>query len=32
MTDQYAGYDQYAEKTTRQIPVVVLDPAKPDMP
>jgi deazaflavin-dependent oxidoreductase (nitroreductase family) len=32
MTDQYAGYDQYAEKTTRQIPVVVLDPAKPDTP
>jgi F420H(2)-dependent quinone reductase len=32
MTDLYAGYDKYAEKTARQIPVVVLDPAEPDVP
>ena len=24
---QYSGYDKYAQKTTRRIPVVVLDPA-----
>jgi len=32
MTGLYAGYDRYAEKTSRQIPVVVLDPAEPDVP
>jgi deazaflavin-dependent oxidoreductase (nitroreductase family) len=26
MADQYAGYDKYQQKTTRQIPVVVLEP------
>jgi F420H(2)-dependent quinone reductase len=27
LADRYPGYDKYAQKTTRQIPVVVLDPA-----
>jgi deazaflavin-dependent oxidoreductase (nitroreductase family) len=27
LADQYAGYDKYVQKTTRRIPVVVLEPA-----
>jgi len=27
LTDMYSGYDRYAEKTSRHIPVVVLEPA-----
>lgn len=31
LADNYAGYDAYAKKTTRRIPVVVLEPVS-DMP
>jgi deazaflavin-dependent oxidoreductase (nitroreductase family) len=27
LADLYAGYDRYAQKTSRRIPVVVLEPA-----
>jgi len=27
LTDMYSGYDEYAKKTSRRIPVVVLEPA-----
>jgi F420H(2)-dependent quinone reductase len=27
LADLYPGYDKYAQKTSRQIPVVVLEPA-----
>jgi deazaflavin-dependent oxidoreductase (nitroreductase family) len=27
LADLYSGYDRYAQKTSRQIPVVVLEPA-----
>ena len=29
LADIYSGYDDYAEKTSRQIPVVVLEPVAP---
>ena len=29
LADLYSGYDKYAQKTTRQIPVVVLEPVAP---
>ena len=29
MTDLYSGYDRYADRTSRRIPVVVLSPADP---
>jgi F420H(2)-dependent quinone reductase len=28
MADKYKGYDEYMKKTTREIPVVVLEPAR----
>ena len=28
VTDMYSGYDSYAQKTSRRIPVVVLEPAR----
>jgi deazaflavin-dependent oxidoreductase (nitroreductase family) len=30
LADQYSGYDKYAQKTTRRIPVVVLEPTDRD--
>jgi len=32
LADLYPGYDRYAQKTSRQIPVVVLEPAGTDRP
>ncbi|MGZ4308027.1 MAG: nitroreductase family deazaflavin-dependent oxidoreductase [Gaiellaceae bacterium] len=29
MADVYSGYDRYAQKTSRRIPVIVLEPAQP---
>ena len=28
LADVYSGYDKYAQKTSRQIPVIVLEPAR----
>jgi len=28
LADQYSGYDKYAQKTTRRIPVVALEPVE----
>ena len=29
LADVYSGYDRYAQRTSRRIPVIVLEPARP---